>query len=102
MDTVSISSNQPTDPNTKNNSATVTTTVTPAADVAVTMSAPTSVSVGQSLTYTINVTNNGPSDASGVVLTDTLPPLPTDGTFVLANSTVGQNPTLAGSTLTAA
>jgi uncharacterized repeat protein (TIGR01451 family) len=100
-DTATIFSNQPPDPNTKNNSASVTTAVTPAADVAVTVSAPTSVSVGQNITYTINVTNNGPNDASGVVLTDTLPPLPTDGTFVLANSTVGQNPTLAGSTLTA-
>jgi uncharacterized repeat protein (TIGR01451 family) len=98
-DSVSITS-QPTDPNSKNNSASVTTTVTPAADLAVTISAPSSVSVGQNITYTINVTNNGPNDASGVVLTDTLPPLPADGTFVVANATVGANPTLAGSTVT--
>jgi uncharacterized repeat protein (TIGR01451 family) len=101
-DTASISS-QPADPNTKNNSANVTTTVTPAADVAVTISTqpPNSVPAGQNLTYTINVTNNGPNDATGVVLTDTLPPLPADGAFVLASSTIGSNPTLAGSTLTA-
>jgi uncharacterized repeat protein (TIGR01451 family) len=94
-DTASIPSSQPTDPNTANNSASATTTVTPAADLAVTVSAPTTVTVGQNLTYTINVTNNGPNDASGVVLTDTLPPLPADGTFVS-----GSAGTLAGSTLT--
>jgi uncharacterized repeat protein (TIGR01451 family) len=94
-DSASISSSTPTDPNTKNNSASVTTTVTPAADLTVTVAAPSSVTVGQDLTYTINVTNNGPSTATGVVLTDTLPPLPADGTFVS-----GSAGTLAGSTLT--
>ncbi|HXK30135.1 MAG TPA: SBBP repeat-containing protein, partial [Candidatus Binatia bacterium] len=44
------------------------------ADLSVTKSdSPDPVRVGDDLTYTITVTNNGPNDATGVVLTDTLP-----------------------------
>ncbi len=44
------------------------------ADVSVSMSAsPASPAVGDTLTYTITVGNAGPSNADGVVLTDTLP-----------------------------
>ncbi len=100
-DSVSITS-QPTDPITMNNSASVTTTVTPNADVGVTISAPTSYTVGSTspLSYTVTVTNHGPSTATGVVLTDTLPPLPADGTFVAASTTNGTYQ-VAGSTVTA-
>jgi uncharacterized repeat protein (TIGR01451 family) len=64
----------PTDPNTGNNSATEMTTVTPAADLAVTKSdSPDPVLVSDHLTYTVTVTNNGPSNATGVTMTDTLP-----------------------------
>ena len=80
-DSVSVTS-QPADPLLTNNSASVTTTVTPSADLGVTIAAPTTVTVGGNLEYTINVTNIGPSTATGVVLTDTLPPLPADGTFI--------------------
>ena len=46
---------------------------TPAADLAVTNEdLPDPVSVGQSLTYTVRVTNNGPFPATGVILTDQL------------------------------
>jgi uncharacterized repeat protein (TIGR01451 family) len=44
-----------------------------AADLAVTKAAPATGKVGQNLTYTITVTNNGPQAAEGVTATDTLP-----------------------------
>jgi uncharacterized repeat protein (TIGR01451 family) len=57
------------------NVASVTITVNPSAsaDLSVTMTGPATGHVGQSLTYTITVRNLGPSTASGVSLTDTLP-----------------------------
>ncbi|AFW96022.1 hypothetical protein ANA_C13352 [Anabaena sp. 90] len=57
--------------------------VTEAADLSVTTTANTdSVNVGDNLTYTIAVTNNGINNAKGITLTDTLP----DGvTFVSAS-----------------
>ena len=70
--TATVSGNEP-DPNDTNNSATTTTTVTAAADLAVVKAGPTAGKVGQAMTYTIVVTNNGPSTAQGVSVTDTLP-----------------------------
>jgi uncharacterized repeat protein (TIGR01451 family) len=71
--TASVASNV-VDPNGANNTATVTTTVNRSADLVVTKSdSPDPVAAGQALTYTIEVTNTGPSDAPGVILTDTLP-----------------------------
>ncbi len=65
------------DPNPANNSSSLSTTVGSApilADLAVAQTAsPNPAVVGQSLTYTVTVTNHGPSDASGVTVTDTLP-----------------------------
>jgi len=62
------------DTNLANNSASATTTVNPVADLAVTKSdSPDPVLVGQELTYTVGVQNNGPSAAPGVSLSDTLP-----------------------------
>lgn len=74
----SVSATEP-DPVGANDSATEQTTVVPAgpatADLALTKSdAPDPVfSGGPQITYTLTVTNNGPDDASNVVLTDTLP-----------------------------
>jgi uncharacterized repeat protein (TIGR01451 family) len=62
------------DPVPGNNSATTTTPVAAGtADVALTMTAPASVTPGQPLTFTITVTNNGPSDAAGLSVADPTP-----------------------------
>lgn len=62
------------DPNEENNVADVTVEVTPTADLSITKqdSAPT-VNAGDLITYTITVKNDGPSDATNVVVVDTLP-----------------------------
>jgi uncharacterized repeat protein (TIGR01451 family) len=56
------------------------------ADVAVTVTGPSSVTAGTNATYTVTVTNSGPNAASGVVLTDTLP---AGSTFVSMDQTAG-------------
>ena len=62
------------DPSTGNNTASASTTVNPAADLAVTKTdSPDPVAVGQQLTYTVGVSNAGPSSATGITVTDTLP-----------------------------
>lgn len=63
--------------------------LTPQADLAVTMTqSPASLIAGTNLTYTLTVTNSGPSDATGVVLTD---PLPAGVSFVSASSGCSQS-----------
>jgi uncharacterized repeat protein (TIGR01451 family) len=62
------------DPDSNNNSTSEDTTVNAEADLVITKSDnPDPVIAGNSLTYTVNVQNNGPSDAQNVVVTDTLP-----------------------------
>lgn len=57
------------------------------ADLAVTKSdSPDPVGIGNNLTYTVTVTNNGPATATGVTLTDTLP---ANVTFVSATPSQG-------------
>ena len=58
---------------TNNTSPPVVTTVTPSADLAVGKSGLGTVFAGSNLTYTVTVTNLGPSPAGGVVVTDALP-----------------------------
>jgi len=70
-DTASISASTA-DPNSANNSATAAGTVATSADLSVQVSGPSTANEGDSATYTITVTNSGPSVASGVSLTDTL------------------------------
>lgn len=69
----SVASNVP-DPNGANNSATAVTTVNRSADLIITKSdSPDPVAAGAALTYTITVTNAGPSAVLGAIFSDTLP-----------------------------
>ena len=68
--------------------ATTTTTVNPSADLAVNVTANGAGLVGQNLVYTIVATNNGPSPATGVMVTDIIPPAPSDVSFVSASGGV--------------
>src|SRR5207244_8259436 len=62
------------DPNPANNTATASTTVIASADLSITKSdAPDPVPPGATLTYTLVDTNNGPSTAAKVTVTDLLP-----------------------------
>ena len=64
-----------TDPNPANNTASDTDTLTPRADLSVAKSdSPDPVAPGGTLTYTIQVTNLGPSSSTGMTLVDALPP----------------------------
>ncbi|GIV95501.1 MAG: hypothetical protein KatS3mg057_0158 [Herpetosiphonaceae bacterium] len=57
-----------------NNSSSTSTTVSTLADLSVTQSDdPDPVGTGMPLTYTLTILNAGPSPATGIVLTDTLP-----------------------------
>lgn len=82
---VSVTGNE-FDPNVTNNSNSLSTTVVPAADLSLTQTrVPGLVLVGDTLTYTLVLTNSGPSDATNVVLTDTL-----QGHVILSSATPSQ------------
>ncbi len=55
-----------------NTSAIASTTVGFSADVSITKTGPATVNAGQNIVYTITVTNNGPSDAASVSVSDTM------------------------------
>ncbi|HEV2208066.1 MAG TPA: protease pro-enzyme activation domain-containing protein [Verrucomicrobiae bacterium] len=84
--TATVSSDQP-DFNPANNSVTLLNHVSlPTADLAVGLfAAPNSTIIGGNLTYTVSVTNNGPSAASGIMVTNIYPP-----GVALLNATVSQ------------
>jgi uncharacterized repeat protein (TIGR01451 family) len=72
--TASVTSPDVGDPNPGNNTATVTSTVTAVADVAVTkVPTPSPVQAGTPLTYVVSASNAGPSTAANVGVVDTLP-----------------------------
>lgn len=80
------------DPNLSNNTSTTTTNITPVSDLAITKQAnPEPVAVGSQLTYTLVITNNGPSTANGIVLTDNIPNTVTNPQYSLDNGTTWTN-----------
>jgi len=86
LNTASVKGNEP-DPNKSNNTDTENTTVLGMTDLSVTKTdSPDPVLVGKNVTYTIKAVNNGPSVATGVIVTDTLP---SGVKFVSASSTAG-------------
>ncbi|MEG3985128.1 DUF4347 domain-containing protein, partial [Microcoleus sp. T3B2] len=64
----------PANNNGTNPNATVTTSIDGVADVVTQKTAPATIKVGDTLLYTITTTNNGPSPATNVVITDSLIP----------------------------
>jgi uncharacterized repeat protein (TIGR01451 family) len=96
--------------NTSNDTATDPTTVTSLADIALTKTASSgTVTVGSNLTFTITAHNAGPSNATGVLVTDPLPAgltlvsaTPTTGTYVSGTGvwTIGPLASGASTTLT--
>lgn len=71
--TASVTSSMP-DPDSANNVFTLTTSVSPVANLQVTKTGNVNpVTAGDYLTYTLTITNLGPSPATGVVVTDDLP-----------------------------
>ena len=70
----SISSSTP-DPNLSNNSASISTNILDSADLSIIkLATPSTVTTGQTLTYTLAIANAGPATAQNTVLTDTIPP----------------------------
>jgi large repetitive protein len=69
-----------------NNSSNVNTTVNAQADVAIVKNGPPAAAAGSNIGYTITVSNNGPSTASNVSWTDTLP---ANTTFVSETQNTG-------------
>jgi uncharacterized repeat protein (TIGR01451 family) len=86
-----------TDPNPGNNSSSVSiyvATTTPFADIAIVKTVDKSTAnVGDTLNYTLNVTDNGPATSTGVVAADVLP---SGLTFVNATASVGTYATSTG------
>ncbi len=81
------------DPSLDNNTATAVTAPGASANLSVTKTAGGPITAGSPVTYTITVTNSGPSDATGVVVRDTLP---AGMTF----STASGSPTVNGQAVT--
>src|ERR1022692_1113675 len=87
-----------TDPNPSNNSASDTDTVNLVADLAITKSNGVSmVTPGGTTTYTIVVSNNGPSNVTGATVMDVLPAAITSDTFTAVGSGGASGFTASGS-----
>lgn len=83
--------------NTTNDTASDPTTIVSSTDLSITKTGPSSVITGTAFNYTLTVTNGGPSNATGVVVTDTLP---TGVTYNTYTATGGTTCTRSGVTVT--
>jgi uncharacterized repeat protein (TIGR01451 family)/LPXTG-motif cell wall-anchored protein len=81
--TANLTSTTP-DPNPSNNAATAATTAVASADVTIVKTAPAAVVPGAPATWTIDITNHGPSDAQ-IVTVDDLAPAGVTWTSVIAS-----------------
>ncbi|WP_406700438.1 Calx-beta domain-containing protein [Singulisphaera sp. Ch08] len=94
--TATVTSNLP-DPTPGDNTVTTTTHVSPRTELTVSITPPTGpLLVNRDLTYSVTVTNHGPSPATGVSLTELLP---TGVTFVSAIDSLGHHLTPANGQL---
>jgi uncharacterized repeat protein (TIGR01451 family) len=94
VNTATITSTPIAETDPSDNADTDTDSVTSAADLSITKTdLPDPVVAGNNVTYTLTTTNLGPSDATGVVVTDTLPG---SVTFVSATPSQGSCSQLAG------
>jgi uncharacterized repeat protein (TIGR01451 family) len=98
VDNATVSSDE-TDPNLSDNTTSVTNTVEPSHDLGVAIAAsPEPALIGQNLTYTVTITNAGPSDATLVSVNDLLPSdvnlvsaVSSQGTVITSSSSVLAN-----------
>lgn len=91
-----------TDPNVADNSATDTDTSSPSADVSIVKSGPATVAAGASISYTLLVSNAGPSAADGATYTDAVPTEITGVAAICGSPTGGAvcaAPSVAGNTV---
>ncbi len=73
INTASVTKSIPADPTSSNNTSSANVTGQEADLVLTKQASSTSAMVGTNVSYTITLTNNGPSDASGVIVTDQWP-----------------------------
>jgi uncharacterized repeat protein (TIGR01451 family) len=77
----------------------VDTEITQSSDLAIVKTAPAEAFAGHTVTYTVSVTNNGPSDSGPIEVTDPIPSLPAGVLYVSATTDTGWTCT-PGSTIT--
>ncbi|MBN1261388.1 MAG: DUF11 domain-containing protein [Anaerolineae bacterium] len=87
LNTVAIRGNEP-DPYLDNNQHYLISTITPVADLALTKTAsPNAVAIGEEITFTLHIVNNGPDLAAEAVVTDYVP---SNMTFVRVTTPYGE------------
>ena len=98
LDSASVAA-QETDPDTTNNTATLETPVVGVSDLGISVAAqPGAVYVGQDVTYTVTVSNQGPDDEPDAIMTV---PLSSNLAFASASYLPGWSPAVANGLLTA-